>query len=71
VTLLGRCRTIPEGPEREAARARYLAAHPEAASYATFRDFGLYRLEVETVRYIGGFGRMRWVDAAEYGAAGG
>jgi putative heme iron utilization protein len=40
------------------ARARYLARHPEAASFAGFKDFGFYRMEVSNVHLVAGFGRI-------------
>src|SRR5215207_485386 len=52
VTLLGPCTRV-EGDEGSA-RAAFLAAHPNSAYYADFRDFGLWTLQVESVRYIGG-----------------
>jgi heme iron utilization protein len=64
-TLLGKCRKIT-GEPANAARERFLAAHARAAFYVDFKDFAFYRLEVEAVRYIGGFGRMSWVSAEEY-----
>jgi hypothetical protein len=48
------------------ARERYLAIHAEAAGYIGFGDFALWRLEVEALRYVGGFGRMSWVDPSAY-----
>ena len=68
VTLLGPCRRIPEG-EVEAARAVYLAAHPSASRYAGLNDFAYYRVEPVALRYVGGFGRMAWVDAEAYKSA--
>lgn len=65
VTVLGPCRPVPEA-DREAARATFLAAHEDAAEYAAFADFTFYRLEPVALRYVGGFGRMSWVDAGEY-----
>jgi putative heme iron utilization protein len=59
VTLIGRCEKV-EDPA--GARAAFLAAHPRAAYYADFRDFAFYRLEVASIRYIGGYGRMSWVE---------
>jgi putative heme iron utilization protein len=44
----------------------YLATHPQARQYAAFKDFHLWRLEVDRVRYIAGFGEMSWVSAADY-----
>ena len=68
VTLLGHAENL--GKDAGAARDDYLAAHPQAAYYLEFGDFSFWRLEVESLRYIGGFGRMSWVDVDEwYGAA--
>lgn len=68
VTLLGPCRRIEDAAEIDAARARFLEAHPSAAAYVTFADFAFYRLEPTALRYVGGFGRMSWVDPAAYRA---
>jgi putative heme iron utilization protein len=65
VTLLGAVRMLPRS-EDASARAAFLARHPHAAYYAGFDDFDFHRLEVEELRYIGGYGRMSWVDAAAY-----
>jgi len=68
VTLLGRCEKIPAS-ERDAARAVFLAAQPDASYYIDFKDFAFHRLEPLALRYVGGFGRMSWVTAADYRAA--
>ncbi|MEK0085402.1 HugZ family protein [Benzoatithermus flavus] len=44
--------------------ARYVARHPDAAGYAGFRDFHLYRVVVERAHLVAGFGRIHWVPAA-------
>lgn len=69
VTLLGRCALIESEPERDAARRAFLAAHPGAAYYADYADFAWWRLAVESVRYIGGYGRMSWVSRQEWFAS--
>lgn len=68
VTILGECRTVP-AEERQSVRDVFLAAQPRAAYYADFDDFAFYRLEPGALRYVGGFGRMSWVDAAAYASA--
>lgn len=68
VTLAGRA-VEPTGRAREVARAAHLAAVPSAALYVDFDDFRLFVLEVERVRWVGGYGRMDTVSAEEYGAA--
>lgn len=63
-TLVGDLREVA-GPVRADAHRLYRDAHP-GAFYSEFTDFRLYRLEVVAVRYVGGFGRMSWVDVSEY-----
>ena len=63
VTLAGRV-VQPEGEREATARAAYLAAVPTAKYYADFKDFSLYVLEVDRVRWVGGYGRMDSADAA-------
>ena len=67
VTMLGPCTRV-EG-EGASARAAFLAAHPNAAYYAGFRDFAFWKLDVESVRYIGGYGRMSWIGKSEWQTA--
>ena len=67
-TLMGRLAKV-EDAERPAAQDRYLAANPTAEYYIGFGDFVFYRLDVTAIRYVGGYGRMSWVDAGAYAAA--
>ena len=67
-TLLGLLGQVGEG-DRSAARDRYLAANPSSGYYIDFGDFVFYRLDVQAIRYVGGYGRMSWVDPAAYAAA--
>jgi len=61
VTLVGRAeRTADERLGR-----RFLARHPDAAMYAGFKDFHLYRVVVERAHLVAGFGKIRWLTAAE------
>ena len=65
VTILGACARVPDD-EKADARAIFLARQPSAATYVDFADFAFYRLEPRALRYVGGFGRMSWVNADEY-----
>jgi heme iron utilization protein len=65
VTLVGSL-TLVSDNEVSALRDRFLSAHPTAASYATFRDFAWWRLDLDSVRFVGGYGRMSWVDVDAY-----
>jgi len=66
VTMIGHCRPLTDGAEREAAKDAYLEAHPNAGYYIDYKDFGFWRLQVDAVRYIGGYGRMSWVEPADW-----
>lgn len=61
VSLLGRAVTTDDAR----LRARFLARHPDAALYADFGDFRFYRVALERAHLVGGFGKIRWLTAAE------
>ena len=59
---------LPYAPSAEE-RQRYLDAHPTAAGYIDFADFGWWRLAVRAARFVGGFGSMSWVAGDELATA--
>jgi len=67
-TLIGPLARIDE-TDRAGAQERYLAANPTAEYYIGFGDFVFLRLDVAAIRYVGGYGRMSWVDAGAYAGA--
>lgn len=66
VTLIGRAEAVED---RSAFVDAYVHLHPTAASYINFPDFGFFRLRVDRVRYIAGFGQMGWIKREAYRAA--
>ena len=46
-------------------KARFLRHHAGARSQMTFGDFRVYRLRLESVHFIAGFGRIETLDAAD------
>jgi heme oxygenase (biliverdin-IX-beta and delta-forming) len=68
VTLLGSCARASDA-QRQGAREAYLSRHPGAAGYAGFADFSFWRLAVSAVRYIGGYGRMSWIEVDAWRSA--
>jgi heme oxygenase (biliverdin-IX-beta and delta-forming) len=68
VTLAGRAQR-PDGELARVAQDRYVAAVPSAKAYASFRDFSLWVLRVERVRWVGGYGRMASATGADYAAS--
>jgi len=70
VTLLGEAERLERDDARvEAARGAYVAANPDAAGYLGLSDFSFWLLHVSNLRWVGGFGRMSWCDAADYASA--
>ena len=48
-----------------ALQARYVERVPRAVQYALQHDFFFWRLDVERVRDIAGFGRIRWLEGKD------
>jgi putative heme iron utilization protein len=68
VTLLGPVAPVA-GDEAAALRDAYLTRHESARHWVDFDDFAFYRLEPVEAYWVGGFGEMGWVSAADYRAA--
>lgn len=66
LTLLGRVQALAEGDlaeaDIEAAAERYYRYFPQSRDYHRTHDFRFYRLQVERCRFIGGFGRIHWLE---------
>ncbi len=63
VTLVGRAERLPD---KHVLGPRYLRYFPEAEGYFAMHDFHFYRVQVEAVRYIGGFGSIHWIAAEDF-----
>lgn len=66
VTVIGNAE--PE-QNREPAGLRYLRYFPEAQAYLAMHDFSFFRIRSVAIRYIGGFGKIHWVDIENYSVA--
>jgi len=64
LTLLGEAIKIDKNDAN--LRARYLRYIPQAAGYFDMHDFSFYRIEIQQIRYIGGFGKMSWIGGEEF-----
>lgn len=62
-TILGRAAPLAD---KDALGPRYLRFHPQAEAYFAMHDFRFWRIEPVRVRWIGGFGRIHWVEPADY-----
>ena len=68
LTLVGPVAAVP-ADDLAAVRTDYLTRHENARYWVDFGDFSFYRMEVEDLYYVAGFGAMGWVDAAAYRSA--
>src|SRR4051812_27468605 len=66
VSLVGDMEKVQATPELV---ARYLRYQPEAQQYIGLGDFAFFRFMPRRGRYIGGFGKMGWVEEAGWAGA--
>ncbi len=71
VTVVGRATRIDalDAVAIADVRRRFMSRHPDAAGYAGFADFGWFGFEISSAHFIGGFGRIVDVSAADLRAA--
>jgi len=60
VTVQGTARQSSDARDR----ARFTARHPSAEMYAGFKDFAIWRMEIERAHLVAGFGRIHWIDGS-------
>ena len=64
-TFIGHAEPVQEH-EVSSVREKYLARHENSRYWVDFPDFSFFRLQPIDLYYVGGFGVMGWVEAAEY-----
>ena len=70
VTLIGKVEKLAkDAADIAVVRDTFVKAHPESGYYVSYSDFDFWRLTLMAVRYIGGYGRMSWVEAVDFRAA--
>ena len=65
MTLLGDLKSLPE-EETDEVKRRFENFLPESKKYAAMHDFNFYRLHITQVRWIGGFGKIAWLDEKKW-----
>jgi len=63
VTVVG---TAQISADKDASGNRYLRYFPEAQTYFAMHDFSFYRIQPISIRYIGGFGNIHWINPDDY-----
>ncbi|MCK7460365.1 HugZ family pyridoxamine 5'-phosphate oxidase [Idiomarina aminovorans] len=62
LTLTGNARLL----EDESLSELYFLRFPDALSYRNAHDFKFWQMDVEHIRYIGGFGEIFWINPGEW-----
>jgi len=62
ITLIGTLQRTEESQPLE----RYIRRHTDAEIYAGFADFALYRMTVERVHMVAGFGDIHWIGGRAF-----
>ena len=65
VNLMGTCERLRDEEDIAHAKKIYLEKHP-GAFWIEFGDFFFYRMEIEAIRFVGGFARAGTVTPEEY-----
>ncbi|KAG7352871.1 pyridoxamine 5'-phosphate oxidase [Nitzschia inconspicua] len=65
VNLMGTCQRLKDEQDIAKAKEIYLQKHP-GAFWIDFGDFFFYRMEIEAIRFVGGFARAGTVTPEEY-----
>lgn len=67
-TLIGNILQVPD-EDKSNVREVYLARHENSRYWVDFADFSFFRMDILDLYYVGGFGVMGWVTAADYALA--
>jgi putative heme iron utilization protein len=65
ISIVGVAEQLAEPAAVATARRRYLATHPSAELFVNFADFSFYRVAIDGVHLVGGFGRIFDLSGAE------
>lgn len=66
VTFVGKMTKLTDKDEVEKAKKVFYGKHKKAEKLDQFHDFAFYKLEIEKIYYIGGFGDIQWVEPKDY-----
>lgn len=67
VTVVGDAVPI-NGDKAKQALEQYILRFPEAGTYKQAHDFKIWQMDIVRVRYIGGFGKIFWLEQEEWSA---
>tara|TARA_B100000579_G_C22841428_1_gene861802 strand:- start:2072 stop:2797 length:726 start_codon:yes stop_codon:yes gene_type:complete len=65
LSVMGNLLKIKED-ELENCQKKFFSLLPESKNYANFHGFNFYKLEINKTRWIGGFGKIGWLDEKKW-----
>lgn len=65
VTFVGKIVKVGD-KERAEYKKLFLAKQKSSEPFINFGDFNFYRLDIERIFYVGGFGDIQWVNPKDY-----
>ena len=65
VSVVGDAAPVP-AEQLDEVRQRYLQLYPAARDYSETHDFAYWSITPVRVRYIGGFGRIAWIEPGDW-----
>ena len=65
LTIMGDLVPVAEN-ELDSCKKRYYQMLPESKMYAKMHDFNFYKIQIKNVRWIGGFGKIAWLDVSNW-----
>ncbi len=66
LTVVGDAEQIKIEEEIEDISTRYYRSFPQARDYHKTHDFDFYRINPVKLRFIGGFGKIRWIEPEKF-----
>jgi hypothetical protein len=65
ITFIGKMVKVSE-KELPEIKEIYLEKHESVKDFIDFKDFTFYRLEIEKIYWVGGFGDIEWIKLQDY-----
>ena len=65
LTLLGLMQKVSNEEYLEVSE-RFFSFFPKSRAYSNMHDFNFYKISIEHVRWIGGFGEIAWLDSKNW-----
>lgn len=65
ITFIGKMKKVDDKEVKELKKL-YLERFPDAEYLMELEDFSFYRMEIDKIYYIGGFGEIEWIKAEDY-----